>query len=266
MNCTVCGSNNPKWQYTEPVDDNLASTWGISKAVRGIFNYREGTLCSTCGVNLRAVGLAKGIMKYYHQSDNFTNWIKWANYQKLKVAEINSCHQLHQQLSKLKHLTFSDYGEGNAQDIQKLSYADGTFDLLLHSETLEHVPDPIKALDECRRVINDEGAVIFTIPMIWNSKTRQRATIAKGKVKNFLPPSYHGYTKPDYLVYWEFGRDFVSQAGCKVLWFDAKAQNYVLLARKHKDHISAHEVVKYQVLEKYFVLKQKIRNNNDQQN
>ena len=259
MKCMVCGTSDPRWLYTEPVDDVLMDSWGISSGMRDLFNYREGTLCNVCGVNLRAMQLAEATMKYYGLSGNFSKWISWVNQNRLKVAEINSCHRLHGQLEKVKELTYSDYGGGHAEDIQNLSYDDETFDLVLHSETLEHVPDPVRALNECRRVLKEDGAVIFTIPLIWNKKTRQRATLVKNKIKNLLPASYHGYNKPDYLVFWEFGRDFVRKTGCQVLWFDAQSQNYILLAYKQKYHIPVHEVLKYRVLEKYFTLKQRLK-------
>lgn len=259
MKCIVCGNPNPGWDYTQPVDVSLKKSWGINTGLAELFNYREGTLCQNCGVNLRATGLAKGILKHYRKTGEFSEWVKWANKTKLRVAEINPCHQLHEQLKKITQLTTSNYGDKATEDIQNLSYDDNTFDLVLHSETLEHIDDPLKALDECRRVIKDDGVVVFTIPMIWGRKTRRRAAISKGRVKNILPPAYHGYNKPDYLVFWEFGRDFINKAGCRVLWFDSRSQTYVLVAHKRRESIPSREMIKYQVLEKTAVLKREHR-------
>jgi len=39
-------------------------------------------------------------------------------------------------------------------------------DLIVHSDTLEHVDDPVAALTECRRIATPSGACCFTIPII----------------------------------------------------------------------------------------------------
>jgi SAM-dependent methyltransferase len=84
--------------------------------------------------------------------------------------------------------------------MQHLPHAEGTFDLVVHSDTLEHVPDPVRGLAECRRVLKDGGACVFTVPIVVGRLTRSRTG---------LPPSYHG--DPDdgsgYLVHTEFGAD-----------------------------------------------------------
>jgi len=84
--------------------------------------------------------------------------------------------------------------------MQRLPHADESFDLVVHSDTLEHVPDPVRGLAECRRVLRDGGACVFTVPIIVGRLTRSRAG---------LPPSYHGEAaKGDaYLVHTEFGAD-----------------------------------------------------------
>jgi hypothetical protein len=53
--------------------------------------------------------------------------------------------------------------EATALDIHDLPFADGEFDVLTCSETLEHVIDPAKATDELLRVA--KKAVIITVPV-----------------------------------------------------------------------------------------------------
>ena len=50
--------------------------------------------------------------------------------------------------------------------------ASGTYDLVVHSDTLEHVPDPVRALQECRRVLRPLGACCFTVPIVVGRLTR----------------------------------------------------------------------------------------------
>jgi ubiquinone/menaquinone biosynthesis C-methylase UbiE len=95
------------------------------------------------------------------------------------------------------------------QDMQNLQFESGRFDLIVHSETLEHLHQYDRALAECHRVLKPGGVQIYTVPLIKNRATRRRSLLdEKGKELNSLPPSYHGLGQ-DYHVVWEFGRDFL---------------------------------------------------------
>jgi 2-polyprenyl-3-methyl-5-hydroxy-6-metoxy-1,4-benzoquinol methylase len=49
-------------------------------------------------------------------------------------------------------------------DIQDLPFEDGSFDVVISQETLEHVPDPAKGLAELVRVTRPGGKVLVTTP------------------------------------------------------------------------------------------------------
>ena len=49
-------------------------------------------------------------------------------------------------------------------DITAISAADGSFDAILCSEVLEHVPEPTHALDEFSRLLKPGGTLILTAP------------------------------------------------------------------------------------------------------
>lgn len=44
---------------------------------------------------------------------------------------------------------------------------DSAFDTVVSTEVLEHVPEPLRALKEMRRVIKPGGHLILTVPMYW---------------------------------------------------------------------------------------------------
>lgn len=95
-----------------------------------------------------------------------------------------------------------------------MPYPDKSFDLVIHSDTLEHVTNPIHALQECRRILKPGGAVCFTVPVIVDRMSRNRTGLEK---------SYHGSAatgRDDYIVQTEFGADvwtYVMQAGFQTI-------------------------------------------------
>lgn len=53
-------------------------------------------------------------------------------------------------------------------DITKIPEPDGSFDAILCSEVLEHVPEPTHALDEFTRLLKPDGVLILTAPFSSN--------------------------------------------------------------------------------------------------
>jgi len=50
------------------------------------------------------------------------------------------------------------------EDIQRLSFADNSFAFLMCNHVLEHIPDDQAALNECARVLKEDGIAVFTVP------------------------------------------------------------------------------------------------------
>jgi demethylmenaquinone methyltransferase/2-methoxy-6-polyprenyl-1,4-benzoquinol methylase len=72
-----------------------------------------------------------------------------------------SRHQLEQAWSKLgKHDPVSFY----RGDAERLPFADGTFDVVWSSGSIEYWPDPVAGLQECRRVVKPGGEVLIVGP------------------------------------------------------------------------------------------------------
>jgi SAM-dependent methyltransferase len=53
-------------------------------------------------------------------------------------------------------------GVDRIEDVHALSFADGSVGTILMLETLEHVADPIRALQQARRVLRPEGFAVLT--------------------------------------------------------------------------------------------------------
>jgi ubiquinone/menaquinone biosynthesis C-methylase UbiE len=125
----------------------------------------------------------------------------------LEILEINEAGMLSPMLRNFPRYVFGAYPE---VDIHRLPYKDDSFDLVVHSDTLEHVIDPVHALTECRRVLKPGGALCFTVPIVVGRMSRSRAG---------LPKSRHGAsttTADDFVVQTEFGADawgYVMEAG-----------------------------------------------------
>jgi SAM-dependent methyltransferase len=112
--------------------------------------------------------------------------------------EINEAGSLSPTLRQLPGCTSSSYPE---IDMQALPFVDGRFDLVIHSDTLEHVQFPVRALAECCRVLRTNGWLCFTVPTVVGRLTRSRVG---------LPKSFHGdpaASRDDFLVYTEYGAD-----------------------------------------------------------
>lgn len=80
------------------------------------------------------------------------------------------------------------------QDATKLSYADGSFDLLAHNDVLEHIFNFRLALREALRVLAPGGTMVFGVPFFYcRDKTQVRGIeAADGTITDIEKPEYHG--------------------------------------------------------------------------
>lgn len=98
------------------------------------------------------------------------------------------------------------------ESVEELTFADGTFDLVVTQDVLEHVFHPERAVAEIHRVLRPGGAHVFTTPKFRGlDETKQRARLASdGTVEHLRPAQYHGSPVGDHraLVTYEYGQDF----------------------------------------------------------
>jgi SAM-dependent methyltransferase len=199
--CEVCGNNT--FQSNVVLQAALIEDWELSGDEVNYINRQQAYNCMACNSNLRSRSLARSILSFFKHDGTFISLkekllpLKQAT--PVHILELNEAASLSSLLSQLPNYTFGKYPE---VDMMAMSYASNSFDLVVHSDTLEHVPDPILALSECYRILKPAGACMYTVPTIVGRMSRSR---------HGLPKSYHGdyaAAKEDYIVYTEFGADF----------------------------------------------------------
>ena len=250
--CIVCGKYVNQWIFRKIISDGLAESWKLTKDLRRKFDLRESQFCPLCGNSQRTRILARAIMQKipFAGTKYFSEWIAKANNSSITIAEINACGKLHAILTKNSNIKYSEYPSSRLltrlcnslkrvpqEDITRLSYPDNSFDLVLHSEVLEHVPDTEKALRECRRVLKPKGICLFTIPIILTRKTIQCAYVQNttGEVIYRKLPSYHGMdNRKDSLVWWEFGYDIIKKYNMDIVLYEAEFLTHVLAIQKNQ--------------------------------
>jgi len=80
------------------------------------------------------------------------------------------------------------------EDVTALTFAGGSFDVVLSFDVLEHVPDYRAALREMARVLRPGGTLLASFPFDTSKAlTEVRASIGSdGTITHHLPPEYHG--------------------------------------------------------------------------
>jgi SAM-dependent methyltransferase len=198
--CSVCGAETRFVRNTWILARELRRAWPPS------FVDRESQLCAECGSSRRVRLLADALLsRYAAGAACVADLVREAGFRSLRVAEINAAGRMHPFLAAHPALTYVEYPE---EDVQALTWADGAYDLVLTSETLEHVPDLPRALREIRRVLVPGGRHVFTVPV----DPRRGVT----RLRTSLPEQHHGRgggpfalvtRKSDLLAHWDVGRD-----------------------------------------------------------
>jgi hypothetical protein len=195
--CPVCGASS--FTKNSVLWDSLVRDWQLTPQQRSYVDLQQGLVCENCKSNLRSMTLASAILFRLRTKGTFAHCCASdKTLRNMRVLEINEAGSLTTYLRQLPKHLLAAYPE---YDMQKLALPDSSFDLVIHSDTLEHVPDSIRSLQECKRVLAPGGFLAYTIPIIPDRLTRSRDT---------LSPSYHGRgdNMDDCLVHREYGCDF----------------------------------------------------------
>lgn len=204
--CPCCGSLALK--QIDILWGDLVDVWGLESHEVTYINRQQGYRCMECGSRLRSMALAAWLLHHMGSKGPLSRYVEESGaLQNVPLLEINEAGQLSQFLQKLPGHVLAAYP---AVDIQDMQYPSESFGIVVHSDTLEHIADPLRALSECHRVLRPGGVCAFTVPVVVDRLTRS----TKGSLA-----SYHGHaysTAEDLRVHTEFGADtwkIVTNAG-----------------------------------------------------
>jgi len=178
--------------------------------------WRRNVMATRC-VSCRATPIAMGMGVVLAE--------KVPGFRGMRVYELSSMGPFFRFLAReVKDLTYSEYFDDVpsgtfvdgvlCQDVQRLSFGDGSFDVCTSTEVFEHVPDDLRGFREIRRVLAPGGIFLFTVPLHDAERTVERARLENGVPVHLLPPEYHEDNirgRHKVLVYRDYGRDIVER-------------------------------------------------------
>lgn len=178
-------------------------------------NWRERMECKYCHMNNRQrliVGLIlqkvvnKSLSIYF--MEQVTPIFQWAQKNLGKDHRIIGSEYLGYEYQGGKIINGIQH-----ENIEKLSFEDNEFDLIISNDVFEHVPNPSIAFKECSRVLKLEGEMLATIPFYDNLEySVKRARIENNEVQYLLEPQFHGnpLSEKGSLVFNDFGWDLLA--------------------------------------------------------
>ena len=237
--CHACGAVG-EFATFEVLPATLAEDWRLTPAMKAAMDRRESGPCPACGNRYRARQLARALVELYgtHGEASLADLMRSAHFASTRILGIDL--DFLKGLEDLPGFSRSNYitslvpVRGLPDD--GLPFPDASFDLVLASDTLEHIPRYRRALEEIRRVLTPDGRFVTVQPVILSRTTVTRCVVDEaGTVRHLLPPSHHCRGADDSLVFVEFGIEFldeVAAAGLEMTmyFYNVPADDYTWVA------------------------------------
>lgn len=203
-------------QGTCPVCGKAATFEGFTD------NVRESGTCSVCHSFNRQRQMAYVLRKRL----GISLGAEWSAPAGFTLYNTETTGAVHQALSgKLTYVASEFFGPEHEpgatvdgrrhENLQSLSFGNGSFDVVLSSDVLEHMPDPYRAHREIWRTLRPGGCHIFTVPFSQALERDDVRAVMKGGQPQLLAPAlYHGDpVRPDegILVWTIFGMEMLSR-------------------------------------------------------
>lgn len=182
--------------------------------------------CPVCHASRRTRDLGAALLRAVSGDPSLSLARQLSLFRRLRIFELQAQGPLHSLLKGLPGYVCSEYfpdippGGRNelgvlCQDAERLTFADGSFDIVISQDIMEHVNDPWRAFAEIHRTLRPGGRHIFTVPLHEGRLTRRRAERAGDAVRHALPPVFHKdpLNQEGALVFWDFGGDLPDLLG-----------------------------------------------------
>lgn len=159
-------------------------------------NYRERCVCAMTGLNnrmrgglqvIKAMGcwkvLLEGAVYATERVTPFFDYIHGLNPRAIGSEFMGDAVPLGEKRRGARN-----------EDVTRLTFADGSFDLVITNDVLEHVPEYPRAYGEMVRVLKEGGCALITIPFDRGKYDHTIRAVRRedGSVEHLLPPQYHG--------------------------------------------------------------------------
>jgi hypothetical protein len=206
--------------------DGLCNLCGYKGRFEGdLRRAREQFRCPSCGATLRYRDQAAAILEHFAEGGEvfLDRFVRTPAALRLHILEAAIRGPFIRRFRHLPHYTqtylFADVPLGGkkngilCEDLENLTIADHTMDLVVTSDVFEHVADPRRAIAEVARILKPGGAHVFSIPIRWpiEPASRVRCRLVGDRVEHLLEPRYHrsGLDEPS-LVFTDFGADLLA--------------------------------------------------------
>jgi SAM-dependent methyltransferase len=177
--------------------------------------FRDHYLCERCGSIPRERALMHVIQTRY------PNWRDLTIHESSPVNRGASVKLAQQCRSYTASQYDPQLGFGNtypiagyrSENLEKQTFSDEAFDIVVTQDVFEHIFDPRAAFIEIARTLRPGGAHIFTTPLVNKEKPSEKvASLSNAGVVYHRPPEYHGnpMSTEGSLVTWHWGRDIVT--------------------------------------------------------
>jgi SAM-dependent methyltransferase len=213
--CPVCGSGSKPLYDFPDVDLRREHRIGI---------LRETLQCRACFAPMRERSLAVALLDYLngrlHANLRSVEDLAQHGLGGIRLLNTDAFSKMSALMRDTEGVTRCSYIPGQPWgkelavnyynvDLQRMSFPDASFDVLLTSDVMEHVRDCDAAHREIFRVLKPGGAYIFNVPYVESSASNIRLVDTSGEKDVFLcEPHIHGDPLTGgILAYRIFGRE-----------------------------------------------------------